>query len=74
MNKRIRKKLRKESYIRVDICSIPRDMDIDHWYEFVIKHGLILWDSKLGGIEPKIYPKKNTRVFKIVDKTIADGK
>lgn len=67
MNKRIRKKLRKESYIMMDLCSIPHNMDVDEWYAFVVRFGLILWSSKEGK-KPEIYPKKNTRVFRIIDK------
>lgn len=60
----------------MDISTVPRNMDIDRWYSTIKNFNIIFWDSTMNKVEgvsykilePKVYPKKNKVLYKIVDK------
>lgn len=67
MNKRQKNKLRKNTLIVLDIQSLPEGLDLKTFADFS-REGFIVWDSTLKGEEPKIYPTRNKKLFKFVDK------
>jgi hypothetical protein len=67
MKVRQKKKNRKNSTISMDIISLPKNMEWEKWYYILKNARVIMWDSSLGGLEPKIYPVKNKTLYKIKD-------
>lgn len=71
MKSRQRKKLIKKSLFKVDLASIPDELTLEEWYEFLNKFGLIIYDSAYKADKVEIYPKCNTKAFRYVEfKTI----
>jgi len=70
MNKRIKNKLIKNSFVMVDVCAIPPSWDLNTWVR-VFKLGIAVYDSSLlpsnAPFPIRIVSKVNAKVFKFVD-------
>ena len=61
----MRRSLKNRKFV-LDITSVPRHMNLSQWKEACVVHGLLLWDSSLGGQPPKLLGR-NVKAFKICD-------
>lgn len=67
---RKRKKAIRKASIVYDINSSPKNvgMSMEHVMCFFNDLGVLFWDSKEGGVEPKIYPKSKLLKVKNIRK------
>jgi hypothetical protein len=62
-----------DSAVRIDITNIPKGISIPQVVEIMREHGIIFWDSRLGGLPPSVVFDEDDKV-KIMDINEPDGK
>ena len=69
MNKRIKKKLRKNCVLVVDISCVPRGWKMEQWFHVVSYYGIAAYDSNICKNIKPVYtiPAKNIKGFKVID-------
>jgi hypothetical protein len=62
------KKSVRRCIVTMDVQSVPEGWALSDWHEVFFNEGICLWDSRKGGVPPKITPH-NKRIS-IVVKTV----
>ena len=68
MNKRIKKKLRKNCVLVVDLACIPRGWKMDKWFDMVSYYGVAAYDSNICKNTRPVYtiPSRNIKGFNAI--------
>ena len=73
MNRRIKRKIRKNSILVLDMGGKPKSVETDVWMRWLSTHGIILWDNtrEVNGVKPVLpytLPKSAIRAYSVVNK------